>query len=113
MIIPSELVEKAYILEDFANASPQRDRAIFSSGHKATYEWIYDSIKNLSDYYNVEYQEFLIEGSNSTMFVNGTFYNSAPAFLSPDGNVSGFIVPIPNFGCEVVSFYSHNEVFFD
>ena len=45
VLLRSELLAKARTLEGFAYATPQRNRQIFTPGHKATYEWLYESIK--------------------------------------------------------------------
>ncbi|KAL5324702.1 hypothetical protein ACEPPN_009250 [Leptodophora sp. 'Broadleaf-Isolate-01'] len=99
VLLRSELLAKARTLEGFAYATPGRNRQIFTPGHKATYEWLYESIKKLSDYYTVEYQEFLTQSASATVTVDGASIGAEPLTFTPNGKPTGTVVAVPNLGC--------------
>ncbi|PVH81767.1 Zn-dependent exopeptidase [Cadophora sp. DSE1049] len=98
VLLRSELLAKARTLEGFAYATPQRNRQIFTPGHKATYEWLYESIKKLSDYYTVEYHEFLTQSASATVTVDGANIVAEPLTFTPNGKPTGTVVVVPNLG---------------
>jgi len=100
------MISKAQTLQDFAYATPERNRAIFSPGHRATYEWVHDLMTNLGDYFNVTYHEFVSEVRTSNITIESTSLVSEPLAFSPTGAVSGVIVSVPNFGCDEVCFFT-------
>jgi hypothetical protein len=93
---------KARTLEGFAYATTERNRQIFTPGHKATYEWIYNSIKELGDYYDVEFHEFTAESANGKLEVDGVTVPADPMTFTPSGNPSGELVEVANIGCDAV-----------
>lgn len=109
MLLRSELLAKARTLEGFAYATPQRNRQIFTPGHKATYEWLYESIAKLSDYYTVEYHEFLTQSAAAGITVDGTAYTAEPLTFTPSGKPTGAIVAVPNLGCDAVSSFAESK----
>ncbi|CAG8957299.1 hypothetical protein HYFRA_00010722 [Hymenoscyphus fraxineus] len=101
----SELLAKAQILEDFAYNTTERNRAIFSPGHKATYEYIYKFIQDLGDYYDVEYNEFTAESSSGKASVDGVPIASAsPMTYTASGVVTGKVVQVANLGCDAADY---------
>ncbi|KAH7305077.1 putative leucine aminopeptidase 2 [Rhexocercosporidium sp. MPI-PUGE-AT-0058] len=104
VLLRSELLAKARTLEGFAYATPQRNRQIFTPGHKATYEWLYESIKKLSDYYTVEYHEFLTQSASATVTVNGASVGAEPLTFTPNGQPTGTVVAVPNLGCDAADY---------
>lgn len=78
---------------------------IFSPGHKATYEYIYNFIKDLG-VYDVEFNEFTAESSSGSASVDGVALTSAaPMTFTPSGVVTGKVVKVANIGCDAVRFY--------
>ncbi|KAK0099408.1 Leucyl aminopeptidase yscIV [Cadophora gregata] len=104
VLLRSELLAKARTLEGFAYATPQRNRQIFTPGHKATYEWLYESIKKLSDYYTVEYHEFLTESATATVTVDGVNLVAEPLTFTSSGKPTGVVVAVPNLGCDAADY---------
>ncbi|TVY71565.1 Leucine aminopeptidase [Lachnellula suecica] len=104
VLLRSELLAKARTLEGFAYNTTERNRQIFSPGHKATYEWLYNSIKELGDYYTVEYHEFLAESANGKLTVDGADVPAGPMTFTPSGNPSGEVVEVANIGCNAADY---------
>ncbi|KAL2073907.1 hypothetical protein VTL71DRAFT_11233 [Oculimacula yallundae] len=104
VLLRSELLAKAKTLEGFAYATPQRNRQIFTPGHKATYEWLYESIKKLSDYYTVEYHEFLTQSATASLTIDGANVAAEPLTFTPNGKPTGPIVAVPNLGCDAADY---------
>ncbi|KAH8684825.1 putative leucine aminopeptidase 2 [Tricladium varicosporioides] len=104
VLLRSELLSKARTLEGFAYATPERNRQIFTPGHKATYEWIYNSIKELGDYYTVEYNEFLAQSATGKLTVDGIAVAADPMTFTPSGAPSGAIVAVANIGCDAADY---------
>jgi len=98
VLLRSELLAKARILEGFAYSTPGRNRQIFTPGHKATYEYIYKFMSDLG--YDVEYNEFFAETSSGSLVVDGTNIPARPMTFTPSGKPSGRLVKVNNIGCE-------------
>lgn len=103
VLLRSELLAKARILEGFAYATPERNRQIFTPGHKATYEYIYNFMKDLS-VYDVEYNEFVTQSSSGTLSVDGVLIPTEPMTFTPSGAPSGKIVKVANIGCDAADY---------
>lgn len=101
----SDLVEKSTILESFAYATPERNRVFGSPGHKSTLNWIYESIKALGDYYDVEFQPFveLFADGNASLIINGVDQAASVFQYTPPGKLVEELVPVSNLGCNAVS----------
>ncbi|CAL3971216.1 hypothetical protein PZA11_007771 [Diplocarpon coronariae] len=103
-LLSSELLAKARTLEGLAYATPKRNRQVLTPGHKATYEWLYQSIKELSDYYTVEYQEFTAESPTATLTIDNVDVEAIPLSYSPSGKPNGTVVVVPKLGCDAADF---------
>lgn len=57
----------------------------------------------MSDYYTVEYHEFLAPASIGGITVDGVRYSGTPMRDTADGTPSGDLVAVPNLGCSAVS----------
>ncbi|KAH6716945.1 hypothetical protein BKA61DRAFT_514124 [Leptodontidium sp. MPI-SDFR-AT-0119] len=104
VLLRSELLAKADTLQGLAYASPERNRQIFTPGHKSTYEWLFNSISAMSDYYTVEYHEFLAPASIGGITVDGVRYSGTPMRDTADGTPSGDLVAVPNLGCSAADY---------
>lgn len=104
IIQPSQLTAKANILESFAYNTAERNRQIFTPGHKATYEWLYSEFSQLGDYYTVAYQEFTTEPSTGSLLVDGVELTAEPFTSTPGGTPSGNLGLVQNLGCNAVSY---------
>lgn len=105
IIDSSDLWEKAKILEGFAYSTPERNRVFGSPGHNSTLNWIYNSIKALGDYYDVEFQPFveLYTNGNASVKADGVDLTASILQYSPSGKLSEKLVPVANLGCNSVS----------
>jgi hypothetical protein len=100
VLLRSELLAKGNQLQAISDASPGKNRAIFTPGHKATYEWIYNQMKELGDYYDVSYHEFIYSTPYGNLTTSDGVYSTAAALtFSPLGSVTAPIVYVPNLGC--------------
>jgi carboxypeptidase Q len=104
VLLRSELLAKARILEGFAYSTPERNRQIFTPGHKATYEYIFKFMSDLG--YDVEYNEFFAETSSGSLTVDGVKIPAQPMTFTPSGKPSGKIVKVANIGCDAVSTFT-------
>ncbi|TVY21126.1 Leucine aminopeptidase 2 [Lachnellula arida] len=101
VLLRSELLKKAKILEDFAYSTPQRNRLIGTPGHNATVNWITDTIAQFPNYYTYYLEPFdLSLGVSANLTNNGSSMEVFAVGLSPAGHVSGPLVYVPNLGCE-------------
>ena len=98
---------KSKVLEGFAYATPERNRVFGGPGHNATVNYLYDQIKALGDYYDVELQPFveLYTAGSANVSANGEDQGAALFTYSPSGTFSEALVPVANFGCEAVRLY--------
>ncbi|TVY37531.1 putative leucine aminopeptidase [Lachnellula subtilissima] len=105
VLLRSELLKKAKILEDFAYSTPERNRLIGTPGHNATVNWIKDTIAQFPDYYTYYLEAFELSlGVSANLTNNGTPMEAFAVGLSPAGHVSGPLVYVPNLGCESADF---------
>lgn len=102
VLLRSELLKKGQELQDIAYSTPGRNRAVLTEGHKKTTEWIYNQFLKLSDYYTVEYHEFITEVAFGAVTVDGTQLNAEGLTFSPKGKVTAALVAVPNLGCDAV-----------
>ncbi|KAJ2969695.1 hypothetical protein NUW58_g9921 [Xylaria curta] len=56
-----DLLKCAQSLEDFAYATPGRNRVHGSEGHKSSVKYFKDTLEGLGDYYSVDLQEYTTE----------------------------------------------------
>lgn len=98
------LQEKAHLFERFAYDSPDKNRVIGSEGHQATIDYITNTIKKYSKYYDVYQQPMPLSiGLSANLTVNGKEVAVDAVGLAPGGSASGPVVAIPNLGCDAVS----------
>ncbi|KAG9233502.1 leucine aminopeptidase 1 [Amylocarpus encephaloides] len=102
VLLRSELLAKAKVLEGFAYATPERNRQIFTPGHKATYEYIYKFMSDLG--YDVSFNEFKAQSASGKLTVDGVQIPSDPMTFTPNGTPSGKIVKVANIGCFAADF---------
>ena len=104
MLLRSNLLAKARILEGFAYATPERNRVFGSPGHNATINYLYDQIAALSDYYTVELQPFveLYTAGNASLKVDGVDQGAALFTYSPSGQFIQPLIAVANNGCVAV-----------
>lgn len=103
MIKVKALEEKAHLFERFAYDSPDKNRVIGSEGHQATIDYITNTVKKYSKYYDVYQQPMpLSVGVSANLTVNGKETAVDAVGLAPGGSASGPVVAIPNLGCEEV-----------
>lgn len=101
MVNIDDLLAGAQILQDFANASPGRNRVFASPGHNATVNYLFDELSAL-DYYDVSLQPFeaLFSDGSESLTVNGADQNATLFTYTPSGSVnSTTIVAVSNLGC--------------
>lgn len=112
VLLRSEILKKAEQLQAIAYASPQRNRAVFTPGHKATTDWIFAQFQALSDYYTVKYHEFTTSTSIAGVTIPGSYFLGTGAVFGPLGKVTAEVVAIPNLGCDAVrDFFSLRYLF--
>ncbi|KAL8880194.1 MAG: hypothetical protein Q9192_008069 [Flavoplaca navasiana] len=101
VLLRSNLLAKAQILEGFAYATPERNRVFGSPGHNATVNYLYDQIAALSDYYTVELQPFveLYTAGNASLKVAGVDQGAALFTYSPSGQFVQPLITVANNGC--------------
>lgn len=104
LIDDTDLRHKSKILEDFAYSTVDRNRVFGGPGHNLTLNWIYDSIKALGDYYDVEFQPFegLYTDENASIKVDGINLAASAFQHTPSGKLFGKLVPVANLGCNAV-----------
>ena len=102
VLLRTEILKKAEQLQAIAYATPGKNRAVFTPGHKATTDWIYNQFLALSDYYTVKYHEFEVFTAAATVSFDSTVLNGAAAALAPEGEVTGELINVPNLGCDAV-----------
>ena len=93
------------ILQDFAYATPERNRLAGGPAHNATVNYLYDTLAALGDYYDVQFEPFvfLYSAGNASFAANGVDQSASLMTYSPGGDVTEELVPVANFGCEAVS----------
>ncbi|KAJ9645954.1 Leucyl aminopeptidase yscIV [Coniosporium tulheliwenetii] len=93
-------------LQAIAYATEGRNRVFGSAGHNFTAKYIYDLIKELDDYYTVEYQPFveLYSGGSAEFVVNGQERGARLMTYAPNGRAEAKIVVVNNFGCNRTDF---------
>ncbi|KAL8716794.1 MAG: hypothetical protein Q9225_005899, partial [Loekoesia sp. 1 TL-2023] len=106
LLLRSNLLSKAQVLEGFAYSTPQRNRVFGGPGHNATVNYLYDQTTSLGGYYNVEFQPFveLYTAGNATVKVNGADQGAQLFTYSPSGTFSEPLVAVANLGCNAVRF---------
>ncbi|KAI4187621.1 MAG: hypothetical protein L6R41_002688 [Letrouitia leprolyta] len=106
VLLRSNLLAKSKILEGFAYATPERNRVFGGTGHNATVNYIYDQIKALSGYYNVELQPFveLYSAGNASVKVAGADQGATLFTYSPSGTFSEPLVAVANVGCDAADY---------
>ncbi|KAF9254562.1 putative leucine aminopeptidase 2 [Marasmius fiardii PR-910] len=103
-ITPEALLQHAQVLQNFAFATPERNRLVGGVAHNQSVQYFYDTLTGLGDYYNVTLQPFSVlayTAGNFSLNVDGA---PAPANVglfeySPNGNVTESLVPVANLGC--------------
>jgi aminopeptidase Y len=110
LILRSELLAKAKILEKFAYDTPKRNRQIGTPGHNSTINFIYDTVNQYPDYYETYLQPYeMLLNVDANLTVNGTPLEVYSLGMSPSGKAKGPLVHIPNLGCDkVVAKHPHN-----
>ncbi|KAH8599269.1 putative leucine aminopeptidase 2 [Bisporella sp. PMI_857] len=104
VLLRSNLLAKAQKLQDFAFATEERNRLIGGQGHNDTINWVADTLR-ATGYYDVTLQPFLTPSPKaSTVTINGKVYKSWAMEESPEGDITGSIVAVPNNGCAVADY---------
>jgi hypothetical protein len=105
-ITSEALLAHSQKLEDFAYATPQRNRLIGTKGHNDTIQYLYDTLSSLNGYYKVELQPFttLVQTNGTFNFsANGVEQSVGAMEFSPSGNITAPLVVVANRGCDPVS----------
>lgn len=112
VLLRSNLLAKAKILEGFAYATPERNRVFGSPGHNATVNYLYDQVTALGGYYDVEIQPFveLYSRGSATATVSGQALDAGIFTYSPAGKFTEQLVAVANFGCDAVGFPERRPV---
>ena len=105
VLLRSEILKKADQLQALAYSTPQRNRAVFTPGHKATTDWIFAQFEAMSDYYTVKYHEFITSTTVTGVTSSVGYFVAYGATFSPVGKISAPVVVVPNVGCDEVCFY--------
>ena len=94
---------KAEHLQDIAYATEGKNRVIGSKGHEDTVAWIKETLDQFPDYYTVHLQPVpLLDGVSANLTANNKTIEAIPTTLTPQGDVTGPFVAVPNLGCEEV-----------
>ncbi|KAG9233311.1 putative leucine aminopeptidase 2 [Amylocarpus encephaloides] len=105
VLLRSELLKKAKILEGFAYATPERNRLIGTPGHEATIAYIESIIKSYPSYYTMYKQPFEMPlGTGANLTNNDVEMEAFAVGIAPAGDVTGQLVYVPNLGCETKDF---------
>jgi carboxypeptidase Q len=102
VLLRSELLKKGQILQNFAYATPGRNRVIGSPGHNATINYLVEQLTAL-DYYDVSVQPFTVPTATANLTINGRPYEVSPMSFTPGGSSSASVVVVANLGCDAVS----------
>ena len=93
--------------EDFAFATPARNRYIGSKAHNQTIEYIVAQLNALGDYYTIEKQPFftdMVINSTGTVTVNGDLKVGNAFDNTKNGSFTGLpLIWINSYGCNSVS----------
>lgn len=105
VLLRSNLLAKSKILEDFAYATPERNRVFGGKGHNATVNYLYDQVAALGGYYDVKFQPFVetYSAGNASVKVAGADQGASLMTYSPSGKFDEPLVAVANFGCDAVS----------
>lgn len=103
VLLRSELLKKGRILQDFAYATPGRNRLIGTPGHQSTVDYLVNTLKAL-DYYDVSTQAFNVSTSAGNVTIDGKPLESQPMTGTPAGTPSAPIVLVANVGCDAADF---------
>jgi carboxypeptidase Q len=104
-----DLLTDGQTLEDFAYATPGRNRVFGSPGHNATVNWLFDELSALNDYYTVTLQPFeaLFSDGNASLIVNGVDQGANILTYTPSGTlVNTPVIAVSNFGCNSTDYPS-------
>ncbi|KAF1937183.1 aminopeptidase-like protein Y [Clathrospora elynae] len=112
-VTPKELI-KLIKLEDLLAGSQQLqtfadeaggNRAFGSTGHNATTEWLYQTLKK-TGYYNVYKQPFveLFTAATTKFTAGGEDVKVDYMTFGPSGDITGNLVKVNNLGCDVLDF---------
>ncbi|KAM7182938.1 hypothetical protein V8F20_012792 [Naviculisporaceae sp. PSN 640] len=104
------LIARAKHLYEMAKLSQSEQtpatRVIGSKGHNATLDYIHDTLKNLSDYYTVSRQPFVVASGQAyrgSLDIDGNrFIYAVPVELTPPTDyqhIIGELVVVANYGC--------------
>jgi carboxypeptidase Q len=102
VLLRSELLKKGQRFQDFAYSHAGRNRVIGSPGLNLTINYVADTLK-ATGYYDVSFQEFKVPTASSDLSVNGAAVVNVPMTFTAEGNPSGTLVNVANFGCDAVS----------
>ncbi|KAI9698610.1 MAG: hypothetical protein M1820_007409 [Bogoriella megaspora] len=94
-------------LEDFAYATPERNRLVGSTAHNDTINYLFEQLSSLGDYYNVTLQPWstLTQTSGSANFsANGADQNATVFEYSQSGAPTAPLVAVANFGCDLTDY---------
>ncbi|KAL9112651.1 MAG: hypothetical protein Q9187_007747, partial [Circinaria calcarea] len=105
VLLRSNLLAKANVLQGFADATPEKNRLVGGAGHIATVDYLYDTLAAL-DYYDVQRQEFtvLISEGSANFTVGGKSQGAQLMTFSTSGAVSKELVPVSNLGCNATDY---------
>ncbi|KAJ3549268.1 hypothetical protein NM208_g587 [Fusarium decemcellulare] len=94
------LIAGSQKLQDFADANGG-NRAFGSSGHNATVDWLYDTLK-ATGYYDVVKQPFteIYAQGTAALKVDGEDVAANIMTYTPAGTASGPLVKVANLGCD-------------
>ncbi|CAA9964915.1 hypothetical protein CFE70_008041 [Pyrenophora teres f. teres 0-1] len=99
-----DLLEGSQQLQTFADAAGG-NRAFGGTGHNATTEWLYQTLK-ATGYYNVYKQPFtdLFTAATTQFTAAGEELDAAYMTYGPSGDVTANVVKVNNLGCNVADF---------
>ncbi|KAF4982758.1 hypothetical protein FDECE_17445 [Fusarium decemcellulare] len=103
------LIAGSQKLQDFADANGG-NRAFGSSGHNATVDWLYDTLK-ATGYYDVVKQPFteIYAQGTAALKVDGEDVAANIMTYTPAGTASGPLVKVANLGCDAEDYPAEAE----
>ncbi|KAL0570300.1 hypothetical protein V5O48_011664 [Marasmius crinis-equi] len=103
------LLAHAQKLQDFAFATPARNRVFGSVGHNDTVKYFFDTLTGLGDYYDVSLQPFSAQAytpGTHALNIDGESATSGLFDYAPNGNVTEVLVPVADLGCNSTDYDS-------
>lgn len=102
LIKTSALVANGQKLQDFAYATPGRNRYIGTAGHNSTVNYLVDTLA-ATKFYDNTVQPFQVSNATANLSINGVVYEVAPMTFTSAGDLLASLELVANLGCDAVS----------